>query len=128
MATAVGPILIVEDDPDMREAVRLLIEAKGYRSVTAADGAEALTALRSGPRPCLILLDLMMPVKDAIQFRTEQRQEPEIADIPVVVMSARTDSLTYVPLLGAVAHLRKPILNIDELLNILRQYCNPEQP
>ena len=126
MVTA-GPVLIVDDDADMREALRLLIEAKGYQSATAADGAQALEVLRSGLRPSLILLDLMMPVKDAIQFRDEQRREAAIASIPVVILSARSDSLTYVPLLGAVAHLRKPILNMDELWNILRQHCAPAQ-
>jgi CheY-like chemotaxis protein len=98
-------ILLVEDDPDVGEAVAESLADVGYRVVRAANGAEALRALENGTRPALILLDLMMPVMDGWQFREEQRKNPAIADIPVVALSAHGDLRSV----SAVAHLRKPV-------------------
>src|SRR5438445_6065998 len=83
------PVLIVDDDADVRDAMEFLLRSEGYRTVTAADGDDALTKLRAGLEPCLILLDLMMPWKDGFQFRREQMRDPRLSAIPVVVLSGR---------------------------------------
>ncbi len=123
-ATALhGPVLVVDDDPAFRDGLRVLLETKGHAATTAANGAEALAALRAGLRPCLIVLDLMMPVQNGIQFREEQRRDPRIADIPVVILSARSDSEQYVPLLEAVTHMSKSPLDTDAFMTVVRQHC-----
>ena len=82
------PILLVEDSLRLREAMARLLEAKGYAVAVAVDGEDALEQLRSGLRPCLILLDLVMPRKDGLQFRIEQMKDGRLAAIPTVACSA----------------------------------------
>jgi CheY-like chemotaxis protein len=115
-------ILLVEDDLDLREALSMVLEAEGYRIVGAANGLEALTQLRRSGPPCLILLDLMMPIMDGWQFRAEQQQDPALASIPVVVFSADGRVPEKARALGAVAYCRKPI-DFDVLLETIRRYC-----
>jgi CheY-like chemotaxis protein len=115
------PILIVEDDPDTREAIGIGLQAEGYTVMTAPDGLEALELLDRGVRPCLILLDLMMPVMDGVHFRIEQLNRPEIAAIPVVVVSA-FGQLTRAKWLRASDYLPKPI-DFDRLLAIVDRVC-----
>ena len=81
-------ILIVEDDSDLREALSEVLRDEGYSVESAADGREALDRLRRDLRPSLILLDLTMPVMNGWQFRAEQRRDPALSEIPVVVLSA----------------------------------------
>jgi two-component system, chemotaxis family, chemotaxis protein CheY len=116
------PVLIVDDDADTREALRALLETRAYPAVVAGNGAEALHHLRGGLRPSLIVLDLMMPEKNGLQFRVEQLLDPALADIPVLVCSGdgelRFDGLA----LGAVACLTKPV-DVEELLAIVHRHC-----
>jgi CheY-like chemotaxis protein len=81
-------VLVVEDDDLIRGAMRMVLEWEGYRVSCAEDGRQALDLLRTGERPACILLDLMMPVLDGWSFRKEQQQDPDLAAIPVVVVSA----------------------------------------
>lgn len=81
-------VLLVEDDIDVREILRELLEDAGYSVTWAANGREALAHLKHGRAPRLILLDLMMPIMDGPAFRAAQRQDPALAPIPVVVISA----------------------------------------
>ena len=113
------PVLIVEDDADLREMMSQLIALEGYRAHTVANGREALEYLRREHRPELILLDLMMPVMDGWEFRREQRKDPAIADVPVVVLSALDPSRGAD--IGAIEFLKKP-LDFDRLLALVRQY------
>jgi CheY-like chemotaxis protein len=85
------PILVVDDDPVIRESMEWLLELEGYPVALAADGEDALRQLRLGLDPCLILLDLSMPGKDGFQFRAEQVADPGLASIPTIVWSARYD-------------------------------------
>src|SRR5262245_59582395 len=78
-------VLIIEDDPDIREALAEILEDEGYATVLAGNGREALDHLAKSEMPALILLDLMMPIMDGWQFRDEQRRSPSYAAIPVVV-------------------------------------------
>lgn len=115
-----GYVLIVEDDPDLRELLTLTLEAEGYTVGQARNGAEALEQLRGGSeKPRLILLDLRMPIMNGWQFRDLQRKDPELADIPVVIVSA---DVPPGPDLRAVAFLQKPI-QPEELIATVQRYA-----
>jgi CheY-like chemotaxis protein len=81
-------VMLVDDDEDIRTVLSEALQDAGFEVSCAASGREALDQLRNGKHPGLILLDLMMPVMDGWQFRQEQRENPDIASIPVVVISA----------------------------------------
>src|SRR5262245_59771290 len=89
-------ILVVDDDRGVREAMEALLLAEGLEAVGAEDGQDALDRLRAGLRPCIILLDLMMPKIDGFAFRHAQRADPALADIPVIAFSAYDRLLTQV--------------------------------
>ena len=114
--------MIVEDDRDIRDAFKLLLEGEGYSVQAASDGDEALRILRTGVRPCLILLDLMMPKMDGFQFRRDQQRDPTLSDIPVAVYSGMYDPTEYAPFLRAAAYLHKPI-DSEALLKVVRAYA-----
>jgi CheY-like chemotaxis protein len=121
--TACNPlVLVVDDDLPTREALALILAAEGYRVRTAPDGLAALSELRDGDRPCLIVLDLMMPVMDGWQFRHEQRRDPRLADIPVIVCSAAGRVRQRAADLQAIAYFDKPLDPMD-LLAAIRHYC-----
>ena len=115
-------ILIVEDNADVREAIKWLLEAHDYSVSVAVGGTDALNQLRQGLRPQLILLDLRMPEKNGFQFRIEQLLDPMIAEIPVAVYSGDPVAHADSAILGAVAYLRKP-LDMDKLLEVVRTHC-----
>ncbi len=115
-------ILLVEDDPDTRACMSALLELEGYLVVTAADGREALQQLRSGLNPGLIVLDLMMPVMDGFEFRKEQRHDPGLCGIPVVVYSGHHDAPANVAVLEPAAYVQKPI-NFDSFLDTVSAHC-----
>jgi CheY-like chemotaxis protein len=121
----VPQVLIIEDDLDIRDALGQILEEEGYSVATAANGREALQRLRSGPPPRLILLDLMMPVMNGWQFRAEQKQDPALAEIPVVVISADTNIRDKASQLGVNEYFRKPI-EISGLLQTLERYCTTQ--
>jgi CheY-like chemotaxis protein len=114
-------VLVIEDDADLRDGMRLCLEQKQYTVTTAADGLEALALLRGGLRPCLILLDLMMPKVGGFGFRRAQMDDPALADIPVVVFSGRYDARVQSGALGAAGYLQKPI-DPDQLLAAVEQH------
>jgi CheY-like chemotaxis protein len=111
-------ILIVEDDLDVREALTQVLEFEGYSVVGATNGREALDRLRAGALPSLILLDLMMPVMDGLQFRAAQMRDPSLAHIPVVVISADGKVDQKVASLGVAGYMKKP-LDVDSLLALI---------
>lgn len=117
------PVLLVEDDVETRESLRFMLESDGYGVVTAGNGQEALDALRQGLTPCLILLDLMMPVMDGFQFRQRQLEDPHLAAIPVVACSGHFDSDANATRLRAAAYFQKPV-DVDRLLQIVGSYCD----
>lgn len=81
-------ILIVDDDDEIRATLREILEYEGHEVLAASNGSQALAALRTGSRPCLILLDLMMPVMSGYAFRQAQLRDPMLASIPVIFLSA----------------------------------------
>ena len=102
--------------------MRSLLELEGYVVHTAADGAEALKHLRSGLEPGLIVLDLMMPGMDGFQFRKEQRQDPKLSAIPVVIYSGHHDTKANAALLEPTAYIQKPI-DFDSFLDLVSAHC-----
>lgn len=114
-------ILVVDDDPDIRESVADVLAIEGYRVATAANGLEALEYLRREPLPCLVLLDLSMPVCDGWTFCAEQQKDARIASVPVAILSAlahsHADTLQH-----TVARLGKPV-KMDVLLETLERHC-----
>jgi CheY-like chemotaxis protein len=83
-------LLVVEDDPDLRDALSDALSASGYSVKCAGNGREALDYLESAAPPCLVLLDLVMPVMNGWEFRAAQARNEKIASIPVVVLTAET--------------------------------------
>jgi CheY-like chemotaxis protein len=112
-------VLIVDDDADVREFMRLALEAEGYRVAGAENGRAALNHLRSHAATCIIVLDLMLPVMDGAQFRAAQLRDRSLAWIPVIVMSGGTVSDRLARDLGARYLVRKP-LDLDEVKRALR--------
>jgi CheY-like chemotaxis protein len=116
-----GPILVVEDDDDTRTMVSTVLEFEGHEVITAANGREAFERARQD-HPCLILLDLMMPVMTGEQFRAAQLAEPSIEDIPVIVLSAHHDAAAIARRMNVAGCLQKP-LDFDALQAIVKRRC-----
>jgi CheY-like chemotaxis protein len=113
-------ILVVEDEEESRQALMQILELEGFSTVGASNGAEAMDYLRTSSRPCLIVLDLNMPVMNGRQLRAELRQVEELAIIPVVVVSAQESFAAGD--LGAVGAFRKP-LDVDALVKVVVENC-----
>lgn len=113
-------ILVVEDDKDLRDTLCQALELEGYTAVAAENGQVALRHLAAGSRPCLILLDLMMPVMDGWAFAREQSQDPALADLPICVITAVGTSRPIPS--DAVAVVRKPF-KLKDLLDVVQQHC-----
>jgi CheY-like chemotaxis protein len=111
-------ILLVEDEPSIREDLGALLADEGYSVLTARHGADALKLLESGARPGVILLDLMMPIMDGWELRARLRAIPRLASIPVVILSGAPLGETDAGLLEASACVGKPI-RLNHLLNVL---------
>jgi CheY-like chemotaxis protein len=115
-------VLIVEDDPDIREFMQFLLSASGYETMTAANGEEALRRMKER-RPCMVLLDLMMPVMDGFDFRARQLEDPALAPVPVLCLTAMFDP-AYVTERLSVPCLNKPV-SVDRLLMEVEERCQP---
>jgi CheY-like chemotaxis protein len=116
-------VLIVDDDFDVRESIADVLRDEGYVVALAVDGIEALSYLRSNAPPHLILLDWMMPRMDGATFRAEQRKDPALAAVPVVLLTADTRTPDQQLALDARAYLRKPI-RLEELLETVDRCLN----
>ena len=117
--TEARPILLVDDDPDIREALAETLEHQGFRVITARNGQDALNVLRGMVvAPSVILLDLMMPVMDGYGFVAALRAEPALAALPVVIVSA-SHQVDRGRLSEPSAVVGKPI-RVPQLLRMLR--------
>jgi CheY-like chemotaxis protein len=112
-------ILVIEDDEGVRESLAAILREDGHTVETVGGGVEALRRLREQPLSTLILLDLMMPGMDGIDFRRAQLADPELRDIPVIIISARPDIALQAAELGAEDFLRKP-MSFEELLHVVQ--------
>jgi CheY-like chemotaxis protein len=114
-------VLLVEDEPDTREALRLLLEDKGYAVDTAENGWRALQICSRGQPPCVVVLDLMMPFMSGWEFSVELHKQERLSRVPIVVLSGLADTqLTEVP--QAVARIQKPV-DVDTLYRLLEKHC-----
>jgi CheY-like chemotaxis protein len=119
-------VLVVDDDVAVLDGISELLEDEGYTVVTAVNGRIALDHLRGGLRPCAILLDLMMPVMDGWDFRQAQINDPDLKDIPVVVITAAGFSERSVKAqFGDIQYVPKPPPE-QTLLAAIRGRC-PDQ-
>lgn len=114
-------VLVIEDDPDVRETILAALSAQGWEATGAADGGEALIHLARGETPCVILLDLMMPGMDGWRFMDELRVRPSLSSIPIVVISGY-GTAEGVQSLGAAEYLRKPFA-MARVVEIVRTLC-----
>ena len=123
MLPSSGPVLLIEDHAGTRHMVQEYLTFSGIEVVAAADGREGLAQLQD-QKPCLILLDLMMPVMDGWQFRAAQRRLPDraLSEVPVIVLSAVHDVKNEADRLGAIDVIPKPI-DLDQMLSVVRQHC-----
>jgi CheY-like chemotaxis protein len=120
-ATQPPTVMVVDDNLACREVLGILLRGAGYQVQEARDGRQALDRLRTGPRPCLIVLDLAMPVVDGKAFRAAQVRDPALADIPVVVLTGGFGPGEPAAL-GAAGYMLKPA-DLDEVLRQVRRFC-----
>lgn len=116
-------VLVVDDDEDLLDVLRDILEEEGYRVLTAPSGEAALELLRSGEELCLILLDLKMPGMDGHEFRRRQLAEPRFAAVPVVGFTGLTNGEEVAHQLGLASFLRKPV-HLHHLLETVAHYCS----
>ncbi len=117
-------ILVVDDDAALRNTLVEILEEEGYRATAASNGMEALEVLRTSQAPpAVILLDMMMPVMDGWAFRAEQRRDPSLSEIPVVIFSAQGNVKEMASQVSASAYLKKPLL-LKELLDMIDKFCS----
>ncbi len=114
-------VLVVDDDLDIRETLQEILEHEGFVVATARNGADALARAKL-LRPELILLDLFMPVMDGAEFRRLQLGDPDIAYIPVVVVSAAVNLEDRVRSLEVAGAVEKP-LRLEALFEVVHRYC-----
>jgi CheY-like chemotaxis protein len=121
-------ILVVDDDEDIRETVAEALALDGFRVATARNGSEGLALLVDGLRPCLVLLDMMMPVMNGWTFASQVAQDPRLSALPLCIFSATGFDPEH-PLAGnVVAAIKKPV-RLDNLLAIVKQHgCRTRAP
>jgi len=112
-------VLVIDDDGDVCEMLRVALTADGYDVAAAANGRDALMYLRSHAETCMIVLDLLLPQMDGTHFRQAQLRDRSLAWIPLIVMSGGVDADRRARELGARRFVRKP-LNLDEIRLALR--------
>jgi len=116
-------VLVVDDDYAIREMLIEVLEDAGYQVTSAENGQQAMALLQEAPAlPCVILLDLMMPVMSGWAFREAQQSDPKLASIPVVVLSARPGLQHDVFMTTVSEFLQKPV-DMSHLLRIVERYC-----
>ena len=120
-------VLVVDDDAGIRESLARALRLENHQVVQAADGLLGLDHLRRNPAPCSILLDLMMPNMDGREFASEQKKDPALAAIPVIVMSAYGQSVANRKSLPAFAYLEKPV-ELQPLLDCIASACPFKRP
>jgi len=114
-------VLVVDDDDDLREALADVLRDAGYTVGTAANGREAMTAMREDP-PLVVLLDLMMPMMNGWEVIAAMADDPALAAIPVCVVSAMSGSAP------AAAHVLSKPVSVPALLEAVGRYCPPDAP
>jgi CheY-like chemotaxis protein len=116
-------LLIIEDEPDIREELQSILSARGFQAHAASNGAEARAITDGrGVRPAVILLDMVMPVMDGNEFLARQHEIPLLADVPVIVLTAQPERAKDLPP-TVRAVLEKP-LPLASLLRVIQSVCD----
>jgi CheY-like chemotaxis protein len=113
-------VLVVDDDPNLVRLMSKFLKLEGFAPVPAGNGREALAYLRGGGDASVIVLDLRMPVMDGWTFRIEQRRDPVLADIPIVVLSGL--EMDGIHEMEAAASFHKPV-SFLEVVDVVRRLC-----
>jgi CheY-like chemotaxis protein len=119
-----GPVLVVDDDADIREALSLTLGDEGFSSVEVTDGKAALDYLRANPLPPLILLDWNMAPVNGSAFMAEVAKDAALAAIPVVLLTADLRAQEKAKTSHFIGYLKKPV-DLDKLFDFVRRYCQP---
>ena len=118
-----GYIFVVDDDHDIRDALESGLDLLGYRVISASNGQEALEKLSQLENiPCMIFLDLMMPIMNGSQFRQRQVADPKLATVPVIVITADSDVRLKTAELRVNEVLQKPF-DFSMLAQVAERYC-----
>lgn len=112
-------VLIVEDNSDLRETLADFLSLEGFETELAGNGEEGLERLHAMDAPCVVLLDLMMPVMDGAEFLHTIRMSPRFSRLPVALMTASPPSMD----IGADRFLRKPF-RLENLLGVVHEMCD----
>ena len=124
MIDATPSVCVIDDDGDIRESIRFALEMGGFQVIEAVDGDDGLRRLRSTDhRICLILLDLMMPGMNGWEFRRQQLTDPQLASIPVYLISGGRELAQHAVDLQANGYLSKPVA-LTALLETVKQFCH----
>jgi two-component system, sensor histidine kinase and response regulator len=110
-------ILIVDDEADIRDSLQEFFEDEGFAVATAANGEEGLARLRAGPLPCVIILDLLMPVLDGNEMYEQMQADAGFSQVPVIIS---TSDPRRAP--SGVPTMKKPV-SLMRLLASVRQFC-----
>lgn len=121
-STPCRKVLIVEDEEEASFLIHRALKARGYDSYVAENGEQALSFLRTNANPCVVLLDLMMPVMSGQEFRETQLGDPALSAIPVVVVSAANDIQDESKRMKVSEYLKKPI-DMAKLFKFVERYC-----
>lgn len=117
-------ILIVDDDPGILDFITQSLEGEGYQVSGAANGEDGLAIMRDkATRPCLVLLDMAMPIMNGWEFRKSQLNDDALRTIPVIVLTADRQAAEKAADLQADGFLEKP-LGLTTLLDIVKRYCS----
>ncbi len=114
-------VLVVEDEKELREMMREVLELNGYAVVTAVEGQAALEAIERIEHLCLVLLDLLMPGMNGWDFFREIRARSKFAAVPIIVHSSAPAGAPQ----GATRVLAKPV-ELERLLDVVREFCSPQ--
>jgi len=131
--TLAGPVLLVEDDPDIREAFQVFLELQGIPVLAVTQGREALDVLEEGPTPCLMLLDMALPVMDGHRLLARRKALPNVRRVPVVIVSAgmavmsARDRALYASTYDVAAFLKKPV-DFSLLLDHVERFALRMEP
>jgi CheY-like chemotaxis protein len=122
VTTAKRRAFVVDDDDDMREALRDTLAAEGYEIDVARDGQEALDYLRANPAPPVILLDWNMAPMSGPQFMAEVAKDAALSKIPVVLLTADSRVTGKATPAGFAGTLSKPVM-LEDLFAVISRYC-----
>jgi CheY-like chemotaxis protein len=115
-------VLVVEDDEEVRENLSFLLKLRGHEVQQAVQGQQALHKIHTHGPPCLVILDLMMPVMNGWEFHAAMRSDPSLDAVPVIVLSGVADAGDATKGLDAVGYLNKPC-DLNKLYGLVDDHC-----